>query len=96
MPRGLQSHYRPDVTQTVAYTASAVATTNAFGAQINVVRVVSTTDCFIEFLKTPVATTSDTFLPALSVEYFTVTQGQKLSAIRSSSDGSIFVTEMTQ
>lgn len=90
------THYRPLTNQTVAYTGTSAPTTNAFGDGINVVRIVCTTDAFIVFAGTPVATTGGTFVPALTPEYFTVSPGQKVAAIRATVDGSMFVTEMTQ
>jgi len=90
------THYRPKTNQTVAYTGSSVASTNAFGAGITVVRLVSETNCFVTFAGTPTATTGGTFLPAFTPEYFSVSPGEKVAAIRQATSGNLFVTEMTQ
>jgi hypothetical protein len=79
-------------TQAVAYTASAAAS-NAFALTTRVVRVVATTDCFFTTAATPTATTSSVYLPAGAVEYVRVNAGDKISAIRRSQDGTLYVTE---
>jgi hypothetical protein len=85
--------YRLGATQTVAYTDSAVASTNAFATGTQVVRVSSTTGCHIVFGGTPVATASNAYLKGGEPEYFVVTPGQKISAIRTSTSGTLTVTE---
>jgi hypothetical protein len=91
------THYHPLTTQISSYDSS-VAVSNAFGAQVNVVRVIATTACHIVFAKTPSATTNDMYLAAGREEYFTVKPGQKVAAIKAtgSSAGLLNVTEMTQ
>lgn len=81
--------------QTVAYTSSA-ATSTAIksSSEVTIVRLVSTTDCHIAVGSSPTATTSDTLLPANTVEYFGVREDDKVSAIRSTADGTLHVTEM--
>jgi hypothetical protein len=79
-------------TQAVAYTGSAAAS-NAFAANTKVVRVVATTDCFFAISANPTATTSNVYLPAGAVEYVRVNPSDKISAIRRSQDGTLYVTE---
>jgi hypothetical protein len=77
---------------TVAYTGTA-GTTSALPETTNVVRVVATTDCFIQIGTNPTAVAnSSVFLPAFTPEYFTAMPNAKVSAIRLSADGSIYVT----
>ena len=65
------------------------------GAQTRVVRIVVTTAAFIVFGGAAVdATTADQFLVANREEYFSIGAGQYVSAIRSGSDGSMYVSEM--
>lgn len=78
--------------QNVAYTDTAAAS-NALAATTSVVRVVATTNCYIAFGSAPVATTSSTYLPAGVVEYFLVTPGHKVSAIRLADNGTLNVSE---
>ena len=87
--------YRPTTCQTVAYTGTSAASTNAFASSTHLVRVVATSDCFITFAGTPTATTSDIFLPAYTVEYF-MADSVKVAAIQSASAGDLHVTEMTK
>lgn len=76
----------------VAYTGTA-GTTAALSDQTQVVRVVATTDCFIEIGASPTAV-ADTgmYLPALVPEYFSCPPSGKVSAIQVSSGGTIYVT----
>ena len=86
---------RLGTSQDVSYTASSAASA-AFGSQTYKVRLLATTDCRVRIGDgTPTAVAADTYLPALSVEYFTVTPGQKVAAIRQSADGTLNVTEIS-
>jgi hypothetical protein len=81
--------------QNASYSASSAAISNPIGPQTYKVRLLATTDCFVRIGDgTPAATASDTYLPALSAEYFTITPGQKVAAIRVSADGTLNVTEI--
>ena len=91
-------------TQTIAYD-STTPITNAFGTQTRQVRVVSNSACHIHFYDSTgsaTATTSDPFLPANWIDYYTVNPGQKISAIKAATNGlvtatagTLWVTEMT-
>jgi hypothetical protein len=83
----------PAASLTVAYTDTA-GTTAAVNANAVAVRVVSTTDCFIEITASGTAAAVNTglYLPALTPEYFSCPASAKISAIRSTSSGSIYVT----
>jgi hypothetical protein len=85
----------PGTSQKVSYTDSSAASSNAFAAGTSIVRVVSTTACFIKFAASPTAATTDTFLPANTPEYFGVPEGQsyKVAAIRLTESGDLYVTE---
>ena len=77
---------------TVAYTDSA-GTTAALPDTTQVVRVVSTTDCFIEIGTAPTAVANTgLFLPAYQPEYFAAKGYAKVSAIRLTASGSLYVT----
>lgn len=80
---------------TAAYTAAA-GTTTALDKDATCLRVVSTTDCFIRISTagTAAAANVDTFLPANTPEYFDCPNAARVSAIRLSADGSIYVTPM--
>lgn len=82
-------------TQSVAYTGTAGTISNAVDAQTRRVLVYASTDCHIQFAVTPVATTADMFLPALSQIFLSIRGGEKVSAIQSSAGGTLIVSEMT-
>jgi hypothetical protein len=84
--------------QVLAVATASAAITNAFGAYTHDIRVVSGTNCWITFAASPTATAGagSIYLPAGVVEYFHVTPGQKLAAIRDSADGTLSVAEMTR
>lgn len=93
--RGESTSYRALTSQTVAYTGTAGKISNAVG-NVHVVRVVCTSDAFVNISKAGTATTSDVFMPANAIEYFDITPGEKVSAIQSSSGGNLHVTELTK
>lgn len=82
---------RPATTYKVAISGTAAAVT-AVGAGVNVVRIVSDTDCF--YTLTGTATTSSVFLPYSTVENISVRPGDILSVITAGAAGSVYVTEM--
>ena len=85
---------RLGASQDVAFGSSSAASA-AFGAQTCKVRLVATADCRIRIGDgTPTAVATDTYLPALAAEYFTVTPGQKVAAIQVASAGTLNVTEV--
>lgn len=94
--RAIQTHYRIGTVQAVTISGTSAPVTNAFGAQTVVVRIVSTTDCYLTFAASPTATSSHSILPAFWPEYFTVTPGQKVALLQVTAGGSASVTEMDQ
>lgn len=93
---------RLGTTQTVAYTGASAACSTAFAAGTKQIRVTANSACCIKVAGSPTATTSDAYLPAHVVEYFTVNSGEKIAAIRASTDGldtatsgTLWVTEMS-
>lgn len=81
--------------QTVAYTGTAGTITNKIGSQTYQVRVLCTTDAYVLAVDGSDVVTALTggYLPALTVEYLTVTPGQKVSAIQVSTGGNLEVVE---
>lgn len=86
---------RLSTTQSAAYTGTHAEITNGVGTETYIVRVVCTSDAFIKIDNSPTATTSDVFCPASTPEYFSITPGQKVSAVQSSASGTLYVTEIT-
>ncbi len=79
----------------MATSATSVAS-SAFGSQTYQIRVASPTACFLRIAEAPTAVTTDAYLPANVVEYFTVTPGQKIAGITATGTGLMSVTEITQ
>lgn len=87
----------PSTTQTVTISGTSAATTNALNKNTVVIRVLATTNCFINIgTGTPTATTSGLPLMASVPEYFRVDGSQtlKVAGIQMSAGGSLYVTEM--
>ena len=87
--------YRLGTNQVVSYTSTSTANTTAFVQGVNAVRVVASTHCHITFGGSPTATTSSVKLPPNLPEYFVVTPGQKIAAIRTTTSGTLHVTEVS-
>jgi len=89
------THGRPIAgeSKTVAYTGTA-GTTAALTSEATSLRIMSTTDCFIEVGTNPTAVANTgMYLPAFVPEYVHVKEGaMKVSAIRVSADGNLYVT----
>jgi hypothetical protein len=84
------------VVKKVDYTASA-ANSSAISAQVRYVRLYATTDCFITISNPAVtATNAATPIAAKDYEIFKVAPGNIISAIRSSADGSLYISELTE
>jgi len=84
------------VVKKVDYTGTA-ANSSAITDQVRYVRLYATTDCFVT-ISNPVvtATTAATPLAAKDYEIFKVASGNIVSAIRASSDGSLYISELTE
>ena len=81
--------------QSVAYTGTAGTITTAITTGTQKVRVVCTTAAYIKIDNSPTATTNDVYIAGDSAEYFTVTPGQKVSAVQFSTGGTLHVTEIS-
>jgi len=83
-------------TQTISVSAASAQATNAFGAQTRQVRLCGNTAFHAKVGSGSFsATTSDPFFPANSPETITVTAGQKIAAIRASTNGLVTATDGT-
>lgn len=76
---------------TVSYDSSTQSA--AVGINTFIIRVVASTDCHVAIGSNPTATTSSTFMPAYSVEYFKIAPAQKIAAIKNTTAGTLYVTE---
>jgi hypothetical protein len=82
-----------DTVQKVDYTSTA-ASSSALGGQTRFVRLYATTDCHVNFNGT--ATTSVTPIAAKDYEIVKCHPGGTISVIRNASNGSLFITELTE
>lgn len=71
----------PLAEQTVAIGASSVPCTNAFGSSTTTIRVAVDTNCCILIGAAPTATTAKCYMPTGTVEYFSVSPGDKIAVI---------------
>lgn len=91
----MQQADRVGTTQTIAYDSS-TAITNAFGAATYKIRLVSNSACHFKIGDgAQTATTSDPYLPANWESVFTVTPGQRISAIKAATNGLVTATAGT-
>ncbi len=82
--------------QKVDYTATA-ANSSAISNEVRLVRLYATSDCHISISNPAVtATTSMTPLAAKDYEYYKVAPGNIISVVRNSSNGSLFISELTE
>ena len=87
---------RLGVTQTIAFTGSSVAITNAFSDQTRVIRLVADASCCFSIGDgVQTATQSSPYLPANWEAHFTVSPGQRISAIRAATEGLVTATSGT-
>lgn len=90
------THFRIGaVSQAVAISGTS-AQSATLSADCVVVRIVSTTDCFVSVGASPTAVADTTmFLPAYTVDYIKVSPGQKIAGIYLAASGTLYITEMS-
>lgn len=84
-------------TQSISITASSAAISNAVSANSHVVRLYlsgATNPCFVRSGSSPTAVTTDMPIAPGIPEYFNVPAGEKIAAIGTGSDGTLYVTEV--
>jgi hypothetical protein len=90
------SVYRLGTHQTVAYTSVAGTIANAVSAGTNVVRVATNTAAYVKIGNSPTAAaTNSIYMAAGDPEYFIVRPGEKVSAVRVTTSGTLSVTEVS-
>lgn len=91
----MQQADRLGLTQTIAYDGN-TAITNAFAPETYKVRVVSNSACNIRIGDgAQTASTADPFLPANWIDTYTVSPGQRISAIKAATNGLVTATAGT-
>lgn len=84
-----QHVFNPGTLQLVAYTVAAGTIANAVAA--GAILLISTTDCHISIADSPTAVITDLFLPAKTYLALECTGSNKVSAIRDTADGTLYV-----
>ena len=74
----------------LAYAGASVQSAAQVGSRV--VRVVSTTDCFVAFGSNPTASNTSVFLPAGKPEYFVCETTDKVAAVQVSAGGNLYIT----
>jgi hypothetical protein len=82
-------------TEKVSYTGTA-GQSAAIASGIHHVRLVATSDCHYLIGANPTATSSDTYLPADTIEKIRVNQGEKISVVQNSAGGDAFITSLSK
>lgn len=84
----------PNVSQALAF-SSASAQGSALALSTTLVRLFCSQDCFITVGSNPTALGDGTsmFIPSGIVDFIGVQGGQKIAAIRSTNDGTLYITE---
>ena len=67
--------------QLISLTNTSVATASAVTTSNGIVRIAVTNTCHLKIDTTPTATTADTQLPAGSVSFFVIADGQKVALL---------------
>lgn len=96
MSNQLHDHttFEAGASQTVTISGTS-AQSSAVGTYTFVVRLISTTDCYVAFASNPTATTSDMFIPGDKIErFFRIRPGDKIAAIQDSAGGTLYITEV--
>lgn len=91
----IQGALHPAQTIAIPYTATAGINAGADPIIAQVVRIRSTTACFVKFSSSGVlAVVTDMYLPANTPEMYALSQDHYISAIRESVSGTLYVTIM--
>ena len=85
-----------EVTLEKVATSNSSAASAAFGENVEYVRIVSDTECWITFAASPTATSSKTFLPAKEIEIWKVSPGEKVAAILATGTGAIYISQLSE
>jgi hypothetical protein len=87
--------FLPVASQNVSFTGTSAQST-ATALTTWQVRLIADSDCYIVIGANPTATTSGTWLPATSPEYFAVHPGDKVAVIQKSASGTLNLSEMSR
>lgn len=85
----------PGVCQSLAFNSSSAQATNAFQKTTTLIRIFATADCFIKMGANPTALIDGTsyFVPGGIVDFIGVNPGDKIAAIQSTANGTLYIAE---
>ena len=86
--------YEPIATTAIPITTTPTVTNATYASETRIYRFVSTVDAHIAFGSSPTATTSNTFLPAYSVEVFPVSDNMRTSVRAAAGAGTLFIDRL--
>lgn len=82
----------PSAPQKVTITSSSTQS-SAFSANVSVIRIFPTSNCYVKFGSNPTATTSDIYCPGGILQFFGVIPGEKVAVIQDTASGTLHVVE---
>lgn len=85
--------FKPIKSQTISISGTHQECQDVALLASTIVRIYSTSDCYLEIGSSPVATNSSMFLPAGVIEYFNYALGQKVSVVSDGNSGTLMMTE---
>lgn len=84
---------RPGNSQKIAFTGTSQQS-SAFGVDVSIVQIFATEDCYIKIGADPTAnTTTSSFVPSGFILYYNAVPGEKIAVIRSTANGTLYITE---
>tara|TARA_B100001113_G_scaffold261956_1_gene216860 strand:- start:3011 stop:3304 length:294 start_codon:yes stop_codon:yes gene_type:complete len=93
---GYPTSYILGNTQTVSIGTSS-AQSSAVSGKLNVYRIIGSCDSHIAIGVNPTATTSSAMLPAYTIEYIVIPEGEKVAVLKfATQNGTMYITECTR
>jgi hypothetical protein len=80
--------------QTVSVTGTSQVS-QAFSVNTTVVRAISTSNCYLAFGASPVASATSLYLPANTIEYYGVGGSTKVAVLQVAASGTLYLSEGT-
>lgn len=93
---GYPTAYILGSTQTVT-AGSTSQQSSAVAGKLNIYRIVASCDCHIETGVNPTATTGSAMIPAYTIEYIVIPEGEKVAVLKfATQTGTMYITECTR
>lgn len=88
--------YRMGRSENITVSGTAANNATALNTTGSLIRIVSTTACYYKIGVSAIATTSNVYLPADTVEYVGYNGGEHISVIQASTGGTLNITECSR